>query len=126
MTSPMSRQALLAMLLALAAGCAPAPTSAPAVASSEQSILARSNPAAGATVQAPLDKIELWFDPPARLGEVTVEGPEGLMPMMVTAVGEVGYYSIPVSLSAPGGYRLAWEASSGGREYRGSFRFTLQ
>ncbi len=122
--------ALLALALPVTAGCAPsqpAPPAAPAgAASTEQSILARSNPAAGSTVPAPVDKLELWFDPPARLHEVTVTGPEGTMPMMVSAVGEVEYYSLPMSASEPGEYTVAWRATAAGQEYRGSFRFTLR
>ncbi len=122
---PSALYASIAMF-SLACGCASQPAPPAAAAGAEQSILVRSNPAAGATVAAPLDKLELWFNPPARLGEVTVSGPEGLMPMMVTAVGEVGYYSLPVSASAPGNYSVSWTALAAGREHRGSFRFTLR
>ena len=118
---------LLAVAFALAGGCAPPQAAAPAgSAGTEQSILARSNPAAGSTVQAPLNKLELWFNPPARLNEVTVTGPEGTMPMMVTAVGEVEYYSLPTSVTQPGEYTVAWRASAAGQQYRGSFGFMLR
>lgn len=113
--------------LPLFVGCAPQePSSAPVPVAADQQLLARSNPAAGATVSAPVDELELWFDPPARLGEVVVSGPEGTMPMMVTAVGEVGYYSLPLSGLSAGQYTVRWKASRGGKDYQGSFSFSVR
>lgn len=115
------------LVVSVVSGCAPTQPPAPAAsAGAEQSILAKSNPGAGSTDAAPLDKLELWFNPPARLSEVTVSGPEGMMPMMVSPVGEVGYYSLPVSASTPGDYTVGWRASVAGREHEGSFRFVLR
>lgn len=125
----MKASALHAWLVAvsLTGGCDPAqPAPQAASVNAEQGILARSNPGAGTTASAPLDKLELWFSPPARLLEVTVSGPEGMMPMMVTAVGEVGYYSLPVSATAPGDYTVSWRATAAGQEHQGSFRFALR
>jgi methionine-rich copper-binding protein CopC len=113
---------------ALLSGCA-AQTSGTAAASAQQpqaSILASSNPTARATVSAPVSELRLRFSPPARLDEITVSGPEGLMPVKVTAVGEVADYSIPLSGLGPGQYRVNWRATSGGRDYRGSFAFTVK
>lgn len=90
------------------------------------SILAGSRPAAGSTVDGSVNELVLRFSPPARLAEVTVSGPEGLMPMMVTAVGEVEHYSLPLSASIPGAYTVAWRASAKGREYQDSFGFTVR
>lgn len=122
------KSVVVAFAFAALCGCSPAAEPAPVAgpAGAEQSILVKSNPAANSTVNGPVDKIELWFDPPARLGEVVVSGPGGQMPMMVTAVGEVGYYSLPVSLTDPGVYTVSWTATVGGREHRGSFQFTLR
>ncbi len=118
---------LLTITFSVASGCAPAQPAPPAAsAGAEQSILVRSNPGAGTTAEAPVNKLELWFDPPARLSEVTVSGPEGLMPMMVSPVGEAAYYSLPISATAAGEYTVAWRASAGGRAHQGSFRFTLR
>ena len=102
----------------------------PAVASegsavASRSILARSIPTNGATVAGRVNELELWFNPPARLGEVTVTGPNGMMPMMVTAVGEVGYYSLPLSGLGPGKYAVNWKAMAKGRDYQGGFSFTV-
>ena len=90
------------------------------------SILAWSTPAAGSTVRAPVDELVLHFAPPARLGEVTVTGSEGAMPMMVTAVGEVEHYSLPLSGLGAGTYRVDWKALAAGREHRGSFSFSAR
>jgi len=87
------------------------------------SILAWSRPAAGSTVSAPVNELVFHFTPPARLGELTVTGPDGAMPMMVTAVGEVEHYSLPLSGLGPGRYAVDWRASARGVDYRGSFRF---
>src|SRR5688572_9349797 len=93
--------------MGLLGACAAAPPAPPTVAS--QSILQSSTPADGATVQGPVDSLELRFSPPARLGEMTVTGSDGLtMPMMVTAVGEVPRYSISLSGLGPGTYTVNW------------------
>ena len=90
------------------------------------SILAWSRPAAGSRVTAPVNELVLHFSPPARLDEVTVSGPEGAMPMMVTAVGEVEHYSLPVSGLQAGSYTVSWRASAAGTDYRGSFGFQVK
>lgn len=89
------------------------------------SILASSSPAAQATVRESPDAIELRFDPPARLRELTISGPEGTMPMMVHAVGEEQDYSIPLSTLGAGSYEVAWKATVAEAEYSGTFRFTI-
>ena len=68
----------------------------------------------------------LHFNPPARLDEVTVTGPGGTMPMMITPVGEVQHYALPLSGLGPGAYTAAWRATAQGREHRGSFGFTVR
>ena len=90
------------------------------------SILVGSTPAAGSIVSAPVDQLDLRFDPPARLGEVIVTGPDGAMPMMVTAVGEVRYYSLPLPSLDAGNYTVAWQANIAGKDHRGSFRFSVR
>lgn len=107
--------------------CAQAPiVAAQASAVAGQSILAKSNPASGSTVAGPVNQLELWFNPPARLGEVTVAGPDGMMPMMVTAVGEVGHYSLPLSGLGSGNYTVTWKAMAAGTTYQGSFQFRVR
>ena len=98
------------------------PVGTPAAAS----ILAWSTPAAGSTVSAPVKELVFHFTPPARLGEVIVSGPDGAMPMMVTAVGDVEHYSLPVDGLGSGSYRVAWRASASGVDYRGSFGFQVR
>ena len=98
----------------------------PAGSSTASSILAWSTPAAGSTVNAPVNELVFHFSPAARLGEVTVTGPEGAMPMMVTAVGEVEHYSLPLSGLGPGRYTVDWKASSRGVDHRGSFGFEVR
>lgn len=120
--------AAAAAALALPLGaCAQSPPSPPSGQSAQaSSILAGSTPANGATVAAPVNRLELRFDPPARLGEVTVTGPDGMMPMMVTAVGEVARYELPLSGLGPGAYRVEWKASIAGTGHQGSFAFTVR
>ena len=129
----LSGQSLLTALAAFAllSGCAPRPEATAAAGSTPEagtarSILAWSRPAAGSTVSAPVNELVFHFTPPARLGEVTVTGPDGAMPMMVTAVGEVEHYSLPLSADTPGAYTVAWRASVQGREHQGSFGFTVR
>lgn len=132
------RPAVVTLALFLCAGCAANSGGAPAEAanaaagpaSMEQpaaaTILAWSKPSAGATVAAPVNELVLHFSPPARLLEVTVTGPGGTMPMMVSAVGEVAHYSLPLAGLGPGRYDVAWRASRGGVQYRGSFGFVVE
>lgn len=89
-------------------------------------LLAGSTPADGATAAAPVNELVLRFSPPARLGEVTVSGPNGLMPMMITAVGEVPTYTLPVPGLGAGRYTVTWKASAAGAERQGSFSFTVR
>lgn len=108
-------------------GCSQQPASPSAAAvPAQDSILVGSIPAAGVTVPAPVNSLQLHFKPPARLDEVTLRGPEGVMPMMVHAIGEVPNYSIPLSDLGPGSYTVNWRASVQGREHRGSFAFTVK
>ena len=110
---------------ALLGACAAVPTAVPAA--GRQSILQSSSPGAGTSVGGPVDRLELRFSPPARLTEVTVTGSDGLqMPVMVTAIGEVAYYSIPLHGLEAGSYTVQWRASAAGSEHRGSFGFTVR
>lgn len=119
--------AAAAVLLGLFGGCAQnSYPASPAPGSEESSILVGSTPAAGSTVLAPVNELVLNFDPPARLGEVTVTGPDGMMPMMITSVGEVPRYSVPVHGLGPGNYTVRWTATAGGQSHEGSFGFTVQ
>lgn len=119
--------AAAAALLWVLGGCAESPGPAPSPSTAaENSILASSNPAAGSTVAAPVNELVLHFDPPARLGEVTITGSDGVMPMMITSVGEVPHYSVPLSGLGPGDYTVRWSATSGGQAHEGSFSFTVQ
>lgn len=99
------------------------PVASPAAA---KPILAWSRPAAGSTVSGAVDELVFHFSPPARLREVTVTGPDGVMPMMVTAVGEVEHYSLPLAGLGPGRYAVDWEATAGGVDYNGSFGFQVR
>lgn len=91
-----------------------------------RSILEMSVPAAGSTVRAPVNELMLNFNPPAQLDEVTIMGPSVTMPMMITPVGEVRHYSLPLSALGRGSYTVSWRASAGGRQYRGSFGFSVR
>jgi methionine-rich copper-binding protein CopC len=71
------------------------------------------------------ESLKLHFDPPARLDQVIVTGPQGSMPMMVEAVGEVADYDLPLSGMSPGAYTVEWKAISRGKDYSGQFRFKV-
>lgn len=122
---------LLASIAAIAslalASCAARPAAAPAPApAAAASILQASDPAPGATVAAPLNALTLHFSPPARLDELLVQGPDGSMPMMVTAAGEQARYSVPLPGLGSGAYTVSWRATAARREHKGSFAFTVK
>ena len=89
-------------------------------------ILLSSKPAAGATVSGPVDELVLRFSPPARLDGVTVNGPDGLMPMMVHSAAKSADYSIPLPGLGPGSYTVNWKATAHGQPYLGSFVFAAK
>ena len=123
----MLKHTALAALVAVLAACAPAETGSAPTGSGHQSPLARSSPAAGATVAAPADLL-LAFQEPVRLAEVTVTGSDGMtMPMMISSAGEQTSYSLPLPDLAPGVYDVRWRAIvRGGASREGSFRFTVR
>ena len=112
---------------ALLCGCAahPAIGNAPAQ-QAPRPLLASSSPAENSTVTGPVDTLMLHFNAPARLTEVTVDGPQGLMPMMVTAAGETEHYSLPLQGLETGSYVVRWKAISRGMPNEGSFSFTVK
>lgn len=118
--------AAFALLLGCAQPGQPAASKPLASPAAAKSILAWSKPAAGSTVSAPVDELVFHFSPPARLGEVTVTGPDGAMPMMVTAVGEVEHYSLPLSSLGPGRYTVDWTATARSVDYNGRFSFGVR
>jgi len=114
-----------ALRLMTLSGCAAHPPGKSPEQATEVRILARSTPADGSTVAGPVDNLQLVYVRPARLLEVTVEGPDGLSPTMVNAVGEVTDYSIPLPGLTSGNYRVNWRASAAGRSYNGVLKFTV-
>lgn len=114
------------LLLAALSSCAAQPAAEPIAQAAEASILARSTPANGSSVVGPVNHVTLHFARPARLLEVTVEGPDGLSPMMITAVGEINDYSIPLPGLGAGTYRVNWKASAAGQTYTGMIAFTVR
>ena len=121
---PVAALATLAAAACTPAAVAPEPG---AQVAQSTSILASSSPTNGSSVAGPVRRIDLNFNPPARLGEVTVTGPGGMMPMMVSAVGEVAHYELPLSSDlGPGAYRVDWKASIASAPYHGSFAFTVR
>ena len=48
------------------------------------------------------------------------------MATMVTAVGEVENYSVPVSGLGSGRYTVEWRATARGTDYKGSFGFEVR
>ena len=116
-----------ALFLAVLSSCAVQHPAAPrAQSAAETSLLARSTPADGSSVAAPVDTLQLHFVRPTRLLEVTIDGPDGLSPMMVTAAGEIVDYTVPLSGLGPGSYRADWKASAAGVAYSGVIGFTVR
>ena len=116
--------ALIAAGLFALSGCAQAPA-AVAPSDSPEAILADTSPSAGSTIEGPIEELTFRFARPARLIELMVTGPDGVMPVMITPAGETTAYSIPVSSLATGAYTVDWRAASAGRDYRGSFSFKV-
>jgi len=93
---------------------------------SREALLARSIPAAGATVRAP-QTLSLSFREPVRLVEVTITGPSGEMPMMVTAAGEQRSYTVPLPDLESGPHEVRWRAlDRGGMAHEGRLSFTVR
>lgn len=114
------------LFLAALTNCTAQPAAEPVAQMAKGSILARSTPANGASVAGPVDQLILHFARPARLLEVTVEGPDGLSPMMITAVGETTDYTIPLPGLGTGTYRINWKASAAGAPSSGTVGFTVR
>jgi len=113
------------ILFALSA-CTATPSTGSETQRVETQLLARSTPANGSTVTAPVNNLQLKFARPVRLLEVTLDGPDGLTPMMITAGAETTDYSIPLPGLAGGKYRVNWRASASGRPYDGAFTFNVR
>ena len=107
-------------------GCAMQPPAASVTRQAEMDVLARSSPADGATAPAPVNALQLWFAKPARLIEVTLDGPDGQTPMMITALAETTYYEIPLPGLTGGKYRVNWRASASGQSHGGVLEFTVR
>ena len=117
---------LPALLLVALPACAAQPANGSEPLSAKAGILARSTPANGSTVAGPVNQLQLHFARPARLLEVTVEGPDGLTPMMINSVGETLDYSIPLPSLGGGAYRVNWKASAAGQTLTGAIAFTVR
>lgn len=118
--APIAVVAMLAL-----SSCAAHPTAEPATVATA-SILQSSDPPPGSTVARPVNALVLRFNPAARLDEVMVTGPDGVMPMMITAAGEQARYSVPLPGLGTGSYTVAWRATAGARAHSGSFAFTVK
>ena len=113
------------ILLALSS-CAASPSTGSDTQQAETRLLARSTPGDGSTVSGPVNNLQLKFARPARLLEVTVGGPDGLSPMMITAAAETTDYQVPLPGLTGGKYRVNWRASAAGRSYDGVLNFTVR
>ena len=91
-----------------------------------EAVLIQSDPADGASVRAPR-LLSLTFREPVRLAEVTITGPSGEMPMMITAAGEQRSYSVPLPDLEPGRHEVKWRALAGdGAAHEGRLSFTVR
>jgi methionine-rich copper-binding protein CopC len=121
------RNLLLAGLALLTvSGCTAGSPASPRAQAGEQALLASSAPANGSIVAGPVNQLKLRFAVPARLLEVTVEGPEGLMPMMITPASEAVDYSVPLPGLGAGAYRVNWKASVSGATQKGTLTFSVR
>ena len=107
-------------------GCAASPITAPTTQQVETQFLAHSTPANGSTVTGPVNVLQLKFARPVRLLEVTLDGPDGLSPMMITALAETPDYQIPLQGLTGGNYRVSWRASASSLNYDGVLKFTVR
>lgn len=88
--------------------------------------LVRTVPADGATVAAP-QILSLTFREPVRLAEVTITGPSGEMPMMVTSAGEQTDYQLPLVDLEAGTHEVRWRAlARDGTALEGRLSFTVR
>ncbi len=115
---------ILTLLLASLSSCAAQPAAEPLARAAN--IFGRSAPTNGSSVAGPVNQLLLHFARPARLLEVTVDGPDGLSPMMITAAGETNDYTIPLPGLGSGAYRVSWKASAAGAPYTGVINFTVR
>jgi methionine-rich copper-binding protein CopC len=119
--------AMLALLAVLAA-CAPVAgnRSANGDGADAAELLLRSAPADGASMSTP-QILSLTFEQPVRLAEVTISGPSGEMPMMITAAGLQTAYSIPLPDLEPGPQQVRWRAlTQDGVSHEGRLSFTVR
>jgi methionine-rich copper-binding protein CopC len=115
-------------LLAILAACSPVEEdrSASAAEAGSGAVLIRSIPANGATVRAP-QSLSLTFSESVRLAEVTITGPSGEMPMMITAAGEQRSYAVPLPDLEPGRHEVRWRVlARGGVSHEGRLSFTVR
>lgn len=117
---------ILALLWVALSSCAAQPPGEPQKQVAETDILARSMPADGSIVAGPANQLQLRFARPVRLLEVTLEGPDGLSPMMITAPAEITDYQVPLPGLTVGKYRVNWRASAASRSYEGFLNFTVR
>ena len=121
----------LTAILLVIGGCssqppAPEPTAVAVVAAGPTDLSVRSTPVAGSTVAGPVNVLLLDFSAPVALGEVTVSGPDGLMPMMLSPAGIQTHYEVPLPALGSGSYTVAWKASLNGAPKSGNFAFTVK
>lgn len=113
--------------LAVLAACAPVPQNeSEAALASDGAILVSARPANGATIRAP-QGLALTFRQPVRLAELTISGPSGEMPIMVTSAGLRTAYSLPLPDLEPGPYHVTWRAlAQDGTTHAGRLSFTVR
>ena len=118
-------KSVLALAAALAA-CTPIQGEEAGDTAQTETALVRSVPPDGAIVRAP-QTLSLAFREPVRLAEVTLAGPSGEMPMMVTSAGEQTDYRLPLSDLEAGTHEVRWRAlARDGTTLEGRFSFTVR
>lgn len=99
---------------------------AAASAAKNESILASSTPSNGAKLNSAPGALVLNFARPVSLAEIVVEGPDGMMPMMLSPAGATMRYEIPLDGIGTGSYTVRWRAvDEAGAQHRGSIAFEV-
>lgn len=91
--------------------------------------LERSQPAADATVEGPVDEIRLFFSqaPELAVSRISLSWADGEIPLGDLAAGDDNSIRADVlEMLVPAVYTVSWRTSSGdGHPIRGTFEFTL-
>lgn len=91
--------------------------------------LEKSEPAADATVSAPVKQVQIWFNEKldAKVSKITLTGPAGAVKTGAVSVKEEKSIAASVDADTPNGkYTVAWQTAGGdGHVQKGEYSFTV-